>query len=292
MRGGGRKRHSDSSSTAVILGSKSSQSSVTYPVLVASTDIVHGARRVLIYGVTGSGKTTLAARLSGITGLRWHSVDDLTWQPGWVEVPTEQQRSIIHDICQESEWILDSAYSKWLDEPLGRAELIVALDYRRWVSLQRLVRRTIAQTRRRPAHLQREPRDPSPALRRRLDPRLAFQVVRTQARPHPAVDDRPERTARPSPDVGTSDGAMVGERRPQAQRALTGPAEPIWLPTFRPGQPWVRGQRTVVPTEPHDPRAPASHPPSGWRGPFPWAQAWLRLLILEADARWVDLRKA
>jgi len=111
---------------------------------VASTEIVHGARRVLIYGVTGSGKTTLAARLSGITGLRWHSVDDLTWQPGWVEVPTEQQRSIIHDICQGSEWILDSAYSKWLDEPLGRAELIVALDYRRWVSLQRLVRRTIA----------------------------------------------------------------------------------------------------------------------------------------------------
>ena len=111
---------------------------------MASTEIVNGARRVLIYGVTGSGKTTLAARLSGITGLRWHSVDDLTWQPGWVEVPTEQQRSIIHDICQESEWILDSAYSKWLDEPLGRAELIVALDYRRWVSLQRLVRRTIA----------------------------------------------------------------------------------------------------------------------------------------------------
>ena len=117
---------------------------VTYPVLVASTDIVNGARRVLIYGVTGSGKTTLAARLSGITGLRWHSVDDLTWQPGWVEVPAEQQRSLIHGICQEPEWILDTAYGKWRDEPLGRAELIVALDYPRWFSLQRLVRRTLA----------------------------------------------------------------------------------------------------------------------------------------------------
>ena len=111
---------------------------------MASTEIVNGARRVLIYGVTGSGKTTLAARLSGITGLRWHSVDDLTWQPGWIEVPTEQQRSLIHGICQESEWILDTAYGKWLDEPLRRAELIVALDYQRWFSLQRLVRRTLA----------------------------------------------------------------------------------------------------------------------------------------------------
>ena len=78
---------------------------------------MNGARRVLIYGVTGSGKTTLAARLSGVTGLTWHSVDDLTWQPGWIEVPTEQQRSLIRRICQEPEWILDTAYGKWLDEP-------------------------------------------------------------------------------------------------------------------------------------------------------------------------------
>ena len=37
-----------------------------------------GARRVLIYGVTGSGKTTLAEKLSTVTSLPWYSVDDLT----------------------------------------------------------------------------------------------------------------------------------------------------------------------------------------------------------------------
>jgi adenylate kinase family enzyme len=111
---------------------------------MVSADIVNGARRVLIYGVTGSGKSTLAARLSGIIGVTWHSVDDLTWQPGWIEVPTDQQRILIHAICEESEWILDTAYGKWLDVPLRRAELIVALDYPRWFSLQRLVRRTLA----------------------------------------------------------------------------------------------------------------------------------------------------
>ena len=136
--------NSDSSSTGVILGLQvdSVQRHLPCPGGVDGDC----ARRPPGLDLRGHRlwKTTLAARLSGITGLKWHSVDDLTWQPGWVEVPTEQQRSIIHDICQESEWILDSAYSKWLDEPLGRAEPIVALDYRRWVSLQRLVRRTIA----------------------------------------------------------------------------------------------------------------------------------------------------
>lgn len=37
---------------------------------------------------------------------------------------------------------LDTAYAKWRDIPLLSADLVVALDYPRWVSLQRLVRRT------------------------------------------------------------------------------------------------------------------------------------------------------
>jgi adenylate kinase family enzyme len=97
---------------------------------------------VLIYGVTGSGKTTLAERLSGRTGLPWHSVDDLTHEPGWVEVADDEQRRRIAEICARPEWILDTAYSRWRDIPLSRAEVIIALDYPRWVSLQRLVRRT------------------------------------------------------------------------------------------------------------------------------------------------------
>ena len=111
---------------------------------MAGSAALRGGRRVLVYGVTGSGKTTLAARLSRVTGLPWYPVDDLTWEPGWVLVPDEEQRRKISDICAQPEWILDSAYARWLDVPLSRADLVVALDYPRWVSLQRLVRRTIA----------------------------------------------------------------------------------------------------------------------------------------------------
>lgn len=101
------------------------------------------ARRIFVYGVTGSGKTTLAEKLADATGIEWHSVDDLTWEPGWVEVPAEEQRRRIQRICERPEWILDAAYGKWLDVPLARAQIIVALDYPRWLSLQRLIRRTI-----------------------------------------------------------------------------------------------------------------------------------------------------
>jgi adenylate kinase family enzyme len=76
------------------------------------------ARKILVYGVTGSGKTTFARRLSEKTGIPWTSVDDLAWLPGWVSTGDEYQ--------------------------IGRAELVIGLDYPRWFSLLRLVRRTLA----------------------------------------------------------------------------------------------------------------------------------------------------
>ena len=60
-----------------------------------------------------------------------------------MEVPADEQRQRINAICTGQRWILDTAYSKWLDLVMPRAEIIVALDYPRWLSLGRLVRRSL-----------------------------------------------------------------------------------------------------------------------------------------------------
>ena len=100
--------------------------------------------RILVYGVTGSGKTTLAERISRATGIPWYAIDDLTWDPNWTEVPTEEQRVRVTRICDSNEWIIDSAYAKWIDLPLARVQLIVGLDYPGWLSFFRLLRRSFA----------------------------------------------------------------------------------------------------------------------------------------------------
>ena len=109
-------------------------------------EALDGARRVMVYGATGSGKTTAAARISVATGIPWTAVDDLTWEPDWVAVSEEEQRRRISEVCARDVWLLDTAYGAWLDIPLANVELIVALDYPRWFSLQRLVRRTLGHT--------------------------------------------------------------------------------------------------------------------------------------------------
>ncbi|MET0920810.1 MAG: adenylate kinase [Acidimicrobiia bacterium] len=99
--------------------------------------------RILVHGVTGSGKTTMARHVGEIMGLQWHSVDDeIGWLPGWRERPRDEQRELASQIAQSDEWVLDTTYSHFRDVVLPRTELIVALDYPRLVSLTRLVRRT------------------------------------------------------------------------------------------------------------------------------------------------------
>jgi adenylate kinase family enzyme len=99
--------------------------------------------RILVYAVYGAGKSTLAARLAERLDLPWHPVDDLLWEPGWVEVPVAEQRRRIEAICRRDRWILDGAYHGWRDVPLARADLVVGLDYPRWLSFSRLLRRTV-----------------------------------------------------------------------------------------------------------------------------------------------------
>ena len=69
-------------------------------------------------------------------------MDDLTFEANWKPVPPERQREIVANITAQDAWVIDTAYSAWLDVVLTRAELIVGLDYPPPLIFLRLLRRT------------------------------------------------------------------------------------------------------------------------------------------------------
>ncbi|HWI32092.1 MAG TPA: AAA family ATPase [Microbacterium sp.] len=106
-------------------------------------------RRVLICGVTGAGKTTLARRISALWNLPYTELDGLYHGPGWTVLPTFSES--LGELAAGESWIAEWGYwSSGAGPVLGaRGQLAVWLDLPRRIALPRLVRRTVSRSIRR-----------------------------------------------------------------------------------------------------------------------------------------------
>ena len=64
-------------------------------------------KRVAIFGNAGGGKSTLARRLTGITGLPLHSLDLIKYRVGGGEVPHPEYLEAHAKILSGESWISD-----------------------------------------------------------------------------------------------------------------------------------------------------------------------------------------
>lgn len=96
--------------------------------------------RIALAGSTSSGKSTLARRLSRITGAPHIELDALYHGPDWVPMPDFRER--VAEATSRASWITDGNYAAARDLTWGRADLIVWLDYHLPRILWRLTERT------------------------------------------------------------------------------------------------------------------------------------------------------
>ena len=128
------------------LGSRSGGSSAAIPA-------IEPASRIHIVGGSGTGKTTMALRLSTALGLPAFHLDEIAAAHPEAN-PSEDRARLAVQIAGSPEWVTEGIHVGWTDSLFRNADVIVWLDDVGWRSAAgRVIRRftsgSIAETRRR-----------------------------------------------------------------------------------------------------------------------------------------------
>jgi adenylate kinase family enzyme len=98
-------------------------------------------KRVVVVGVTSSGKSTLAEKLAERFNMSYIELDALNWEPNWQAAPLEVFRARVENATQAKKWIVAGNYHVVRDLIWPKAEVIIWLDYPFLTVLWQLTRR-------------------------------------------------------------------------------------------------------------------------------------------------------
>ena len=114
------------------------------PAFLAPGEIILG-RRIVVYGATGSGKTTLARRLGEVLGLGVIELDAIRHDGDWDATPWDEMRTRIEALVASypDGWVSEGNYSRVRDVTLSRADTLISLDLPWRTSFWRLLKRTL-----------------------------------------------------------------------------------------------------------------------------------------------------
>ncbi|HEY0603122.1 MAG TPA: hypothetical protein VGD58_09435 [Herpetosiphonaceae bacterium] len=102
------------------------------------------ARRILVLGSPGSGKSVFATQLARLTRLPVVALDDLYWEANWQRPEPAVFAGRFFGELSRSAWIMEGNYHHtYLDERLRQADLIIFLDVSTITALWGVVMRSL-----------------------------------------------------------------------------------------------------------------------------------------------------
>lgn len=84
-------------------------------------------KKIHIIGTLGSGKSYLAKELSKELDIPYYELDDIFWEKRPVKRNEEEVRILIDRIISGDKWIIEGVYAKFLEQSVGKADLVIWL---------------------------------------------------------------------------------------------------------------------------------------------------------------------
>src|SRR3989338_6152970 len=91
------------------------------------------AKRFLVIGISGAGKTYFARNLSEISHLQAFYLDKCIWKENWVEASQVEQEDCVRKILVQDLWIIEGFINPLAKEKLERVDFVLYLDYSGWI---------------------------------------------------------------------------------------------------------------------------------------------------------------
>ena len=103
-------------------------------------------QRIVVMGISGSGKTTYAASIAEAANLTHIELDLLNWRANWYDRYVNEFEAFEADLIAQiskSSWVLSGGYTKVRPMILARAQAVVWLDLPKSVVLRQVVTRSL-----------------------------------------------------------------------------------------------------------------------------------------------------
>lgn len=97
----------------------------------------------MIIGCCGSGKTTLAKKLSNKLNLPLIHLDKLNWRDNWQNISKEEFDDLLWAEVIKPTWIIDGNYERTIPLRLKYCDTVIYMDYSRISCLYGVIKRVV-----------------------------------------------------------------------------------------------------------------------------------------------------
>ena len=107
-----------------------------------TNSIMNAGKRIVIVGISASGKSTFAKQLAQKISIPVTFMDTIMWKPGWVYVGDAEVVKKLEVLCGDPAWIIEGYIPKAARTfVFEKADTIVYLDYAPMVASWRYIKR-------------------------------------------------------------------------------------------------------------------------------------------------------